>query len=140
MPTSIPLVPDEQSAGQRRAWNEMFTGGTTGRGIVICNHTSNMEERFAVMDLFWARYGFTIGRQRISWFSGRTLIEEDVDHHRFCGRTGSQGTLLQHVPSLAGQLAVLRRRSEPFPATLPQRIPVGDQRDCALRRRVSSPP
>jgi phenylacetate-CoA ligase len=70
--------------GDRHGLHEMFTGGTTGRGIVVYNDVSNMQERFALMDLFWATYGFVIGRNRIAWFSGRTLLEDyDVSRHRF---------------------------------------------------------
>lgn len=70
--------------GDREKLHEMFTGGTTGRGIVVYNSISNMQERFALMDLFWEMYGFEIGRQRTAWFSGRTLLEDgDIARHRF---------------------------------------------------------
>lgn len=70
--------------GDREKLHEMFTGGTTGRGIVVYNEISNMQERFALMDLFWEMYGFKIGRQRTAWFSGRTLLEDgDIARHRF---------------------------------------------------------
>lgn len=75
---------DEIVIGRREKLHEMFTGGTTGMGIVVYNDISNMQERFAIMDLFWEMYGFRIGRNRIAWFSGRTLLEEnDVAHDRF---------------------------------------------------------
>jgi phenylacetate-CoA ligase len=75
---------DEIVIGRKETLHEMFTGGTTGMGIVVYNHISNMQERFAIMDLFWAMYGFRIGRNRIAWFSGRALLEDnDVKRHRF---------------------------------------------------------
>jgi phenylacetate-CoA ligase len=75
---------DEIVIGRKDKLHEMFTGGTTGMGIVVYNDISNMQERFAIMDLFWDMYGFKIGRNRIAWFSGRTLLEaNDVARHRF---------------------------------------------------------
>jgi phenylacetate-CoA ligase len=80
----LQLKIDSIVIGSKKGMSEMFTGGTTGRGIVVYNDISNMQERFALMDLFWARYGFTIGKQRIAWFSGRSLLEDgDLRRHRF---------------------------------------------------------
>ena len=70
--------------GRKDKLHEMFTGGTTGRGIVVYNHISNMQERAALIDLFWQTLGYTLGQHRIAWFSGRTLLEKgDVRKNRF---------------------------------------------------------
>ncbi|HVE71209.1 MAG TPA: hypothetical protein VNI54_07560 [Thermoanaerobaculia bacterium] len=75
---------DEIVIGDKTKLHEMFTGGTTGRGIVVYNDISNMQERAALVDLFWGMYGFRIGKQRTAWFSGRTLLEEgDIARNRF---------------------------------------------------------
>ena len=70
--------------GRKESLHEMFTGGTTGRGIVVFNDISNMQERAALIDLFWAMHGYELGKQRIAWFSGRTLLEAgDVSRNQF---------------------------------------------------------
>jgi phenylacetate-CoA ligase len=70
--------------GRKEDLTEMFTGGTTGRGIVVYNEVANVQERAALMDLFWERWGFKIGRHRVAWLSGRTLLEDgDVARNRF---------------------------------------------------------
>ena len=90
--TNLPILEKEDLHGQidriiigpKKKLLPMFTGGTTGRGIVVYNKISNMQERFAIMDVMWETFGFKIGRQRIAWFSGRTLLEDnDVARHRF---------------------------------------------------------
>ncbi|MEA2327573.1 MAG: hypothetical protein QOE68_2532, partial [Thermoanaerobaculia bacterium] len=90
--TNLPVLEKEELQsnidriviGRKEKMHEMFTGGTTGMGIVVYNDISNMQERFAIMDLFWEMYGFRIGRNRIAWFSGRTLLEDnDMARHRF---------------------------------------------------------
>lgn len=61
-----------------------FTGGTTGRSITVYNRKRDLQERFAILDLFWQMHGFLLGRDRIAWFSGRQVAwEGDVRHNRF---------------------------------------------------------
>jgi phenylacetate-CoA ligase len=80
----LQLKIDSIVIGHKEKLDKMFSGGTTGRSIVVYNDISNMQERFAIVDLFWAMHGFKIGRDRAAWFSGRALLEEnDVARHRF---------------------------------------------------------
>src|SRR5437588_5873315 len=90
--TNLPILEKEDLHGQidriiigpKKDLVPMFTGGTTGRGIVVYNKISNMQERFAIVDVMWETFGFKISRQRIAWFSGRTLLEDnDIARHRF---------------------------------------------------------
>ena len=61
-----------------------FTGGTTGRSITVYNSKRDLQERFAILDLFWQMHGFCLGRDRVAWFSGRKVAwEGDVRQDRF---------------------------------------------------------
>lgn len=61
-----------------------FTGGTTGRSLTIYNRRRDLQERFAILDLFWEMHGFQLGRDRVAWFSGRKVAwEGDIRRNRF---------------------------------------------------------
>lgn len=61
-----------------------FTGGTTGRSITVYNSKRDLQERFAILDLFWQMHGFCLGRDRVAWFSGRKVAwEGDIRQGRF---------------------------------------------------------
>jgi len=60
--------------GDKRKLQPSFTGGTTGQGIVVYNGRASMQERIAVLDLFWEKHGYRQGRDRIAWVSGRPLL------------------------------------------------------------------
>jgi phenylacetate-CoA ligase len=61
-----------------------FTGGTTGRGITVYSRKQDLQQRFAILDLFWEMHGFRLGRDKIAWFSGRKLVwDADAQLSRF---------------------------------------------------------
>lgn len=75
---------DRIVVGQKRKLIPSFTGGTTGRGITVYNRKQDLQQRFAILDLFWEMHGFRLGRDKIAWFSGRKLVgDADVQASRF---------------------------------------------------------
>jgi len=59
------------------------TGGTTGKSLKIYFTERNMQERFAMLDNFRARYGYALGK-KTAWFSGKALLTaKDVKKRRF---------------------------------------------------------
>lgn len=56
-----------------------LTGGTTGASMKVIYTKSDIQERFAILDHFRARHGYTLGK-RTAWFSGKNLIsEKDIE-------------------------------------------------------------
>jgi phenylacetate-CoA ligase len=70
-----------------------FTGGTTGRGIVVYNNRDRERNRIALTDSFWEMHGFTLGRERAGWFSGRRLISERDERRNVYWRTNWLGKI-----------------------------------------------
>ncbi len=61
-----------------------YTGGTTGKSLVVYSSSDSDGERFARQEAMWAMHGYKLGRDRIAWFSGRHLIgANDVSAQRF---------------------------------------------------------
>ena len=61
-----------------------YTGGTTGKSLVVFSSADSDGERFARQEAMWAMHGYKLGRDRIAWFSGRHLIgANDVSAQRF---------------------------------------------------------
>lgn len=75
---------EEIVIGDRKRLLTSFTGGTTGKSITVFNDVGSFQERFAILDEFWAVHGYRIGERRCAWFSGRNLIwDQDVEKKRF---------------------------------------------------------
>ncbi len=75
---------DRIVVGQKRKLIPSFTGGTTGRGITVYSRKQDLQQRFAILDLFWEMHGFRLGRDKIAWFSGRRLVwDTDARAGRF---------------------------------------------------------
>ena len=49
------------------------TGGTTGASMKVIYTKSDLQERFAILDDFRSRYGYTLGK-KTAWFSGKSLL------------------------------------------------------------------
>ncbi|WP_116472437.1 phenylacetate--CoA ligase family protein [Zobellella maritima] len=64
---TIRTVPDRKSIVS-------YTGGTTGASMKVVYTYPDMQERFALIDHFRAKYGYKLGK-RTAWFSGRTLVQ-----------------------------------------------------------------
>ena len=61
-----------------------YTGGTTGKSLVVFSSADSDGERFARQEAMWEMHGYKLGRDRIAWFSGRHLIgANDVSAHQF---------------------------------------------------------
>jgi len=75
---------DQIIVGDKKELVPCFTGGTTGSGITVYARKQDLQERIAILDLFWEMHGFHLGRDRIAWFSGRNLVwDRDVQAGRF---------------------------------------------------------
>ncbi len=63
---------------------QYYTGGTTGKSLVVFSSAESDGERFARQEAMWAMHGYKLGRDRSAWFSGRHLIgANDVAANRF---------------------------------------------------------
>lgn len=49
------------------------TGGTTGTSMSVYYHKEDMQERFAALDHFRAKYGYELGK-KTAWFSGKEIV------------------------------------------------------------------
>lgn len=59
------------------------TGGTTGKSLEVVFTNSDMQERFAMLDDFRARFGYKLGK-KTAWFSGKNLLtSRDINNNRF---------------------------------------------------------
>lgn len=59
------------------------TGGTTGKSLEVLFTKDNMQERFAMLDDFRARFGYELGK-KTAWFSGKNLLTPvDIKKERF---------------------------------------------------------
>ena len=59
------------------------TGGTTGKSLEVLFTKSNVQERYAMLDDFRARFGYKLGK-KTAWFSGKHLLnKKDTQRHRF---------------------------------------------------------
>lgn len=59
------------------------TGGTTGKSLEVKYRPVNMQERFAMLDDFRARFGYELGK-KTAWFSGKNLLtKRDIKKKRF---------------------------------------------------------
>lgn len=52
-----------------------LTGGTTGASMKVIYIKGDIQERFAILDTFRAKYGYKLGK-KTAWFSGKNLISE----------------------------------------------------------------
>lgn len=52
-----------------------LTGGTTGASMKVVYTKEDMQERFAILDHFRAKHGYTLGK-KAAWFSGKNLISQ----------------------------------------------------------------
>jgi len=59
------------------------TGGTTGKSLEVLYTHENMQERFAMLDDFRSRFGYSLGK-KTAWFSGKNLLtNRDLNRKRF---------------------------------------------------------
>jgi len=59
------------------------TGGTTGKSLEVRNFYRNTQERFAFLDDFRSRFGYTLGK-KTAWFSGKAILtQKDIKKNRF---------------------------------------------------------
>lgn len=59
------------------------TGGTTGKSLEVIFTKEDMQERFAMLDDFRARFGYKLGK-KTAWFSGKNLLTpQDIRKDRF---------------------------------------------------------
>jgi len=59
------------------------TGGTTGKSLEVIYTSSDLQERFAILDNFRSGFGYELGK-KTAWFSGKNLItKSDIQKNRF---------------------------------------------------------
>jgi phenylacetate-CoA ligase len=59
------------------------TGGTTGMSLQVIYHLNDLQKRFAMLDLFRAKYGYTLG-EKAAWFNGKDILtKHDLKHNRY---------------------------------------------------------
>ena len=59
------------------------TGGTTGKSLEVIYTKKNLQERFAILDLFRNSHGYELGK-KTAWFSGKNLLsKKDIKKNRF---------------------------------------------------------
>lgn len=59
------------------------TGGTTGKSLVVRYSLENLQERFALLDDFRARFGYKLGK-KTAWFSGKKILNShDIRKNRY---------------------------------------------------------
>ncbi len=67
---------DQIVVGTKSKLVPCFTGGTTGKGITVYSRKQNIQQRSAILSLFWETHGFRLGRDKVAWFSGRDLLSD----------------------------------------------------------------
>lgn len=60
-----------------------LTGGTTGASMKVIYTQEDIQERFAILDHFRAKHGYTLGK-KTAWFSGKNLITKSDLRKRRC--------------------------------------------------------
>ncbi|RMA58954.1 phenylacetate--CoA ligase family protein [Ulvibacter antarcticus] len=59
------------------------TGGTTGKSLEVIFTKDDMNDRFAMLDDFRARFGYKLGK-KTAWLSGKSILTpKDVKNNRF---------------------------------------------------------
>lgn len=53
-----------------------LTGGTTGASMKVLYTKDNIQERFAILDSFRKKHGYSLG-DKVAWFSGKNLATEN---------------------------------------------------------------
>ena len=91
LPNILPVIGKEEI---RKNMNDVFTiskkegqisktGGTSGKSLEILFTNENLQERFAMLDNFRAKYGYELGK-KTAWLSGKGLLKKsDIANHRF---------------------------------------------------------
>lgn len=70
---------DDIVIGDRKKMIELYTGGTTGKGLALYLDKSSLQDRISILDLFWEMHNYNF-RDKFAWFSGRHLISnKDTD-------------------------------------------------------------
>lgn len=76
-----------------------LTGGTTGASMKVIYTHQDVQERFAIIDYFRAKYGYSLGK-KTAWFSGKNLVtQQDIkkgicSHYDFINKIRFYSTFL----------------------------------------------
>jgi len=79
-----------------------LTGGTTGASMKVIYTQEDMQERFAILDHFRAKHGYTLGK-KTAWFSGKNLITKSdlrkgrCSHYDFINKIRFYSTFLINI-------------------------------------------
>ncbi|WP_063454444.1 phenylacetate--CoA ligase family protein [Acinetobacter johnsonii] len=76
-----------------------LTGGTTGASMKVIYTHQDVQERFAIIDHFRAKHGYSLGK-KTAWFSGKNLVtQQDIkkgicSHYDFINKIRFYSTFL----------------------------------------------
>lgn len=74
---------DKIVIGDKKKMIEVYTGGTTGKSLVIPMKWSSLRRHIALISLFWEMHNYHF-RDKFAWFSGRKLLsDKDVKENIF---------------------------------------------------------
>jgi len=77
---------DDIVIGNKRKLLKVHSGGTTGKAVTLYLSRASMQDRIALLELFWNQHGYHIG-QPCAWFSGRRLLGENDRRRNIYWRT-----------------------------------------------------
>lgn len=74
---------DQIVIGDKRKLLKIYTGGTTGKGLVVYLSKTSIQNRIPFIELYWELHGYNF-KDKFAWFSGRHLIgDNDVKRNVF---------------------------------------------------------
>jgi len=77
---------DEIVIGNKNKYQAIYTGGTTGKGLVVYLKPTSLQDRFSILDLFLEAHGYRF-RKKTAWFSGRKILYESDKRNNVFWRT-----------------------------------------------------
>jgi phenylacetate-CoA ligase len=74
---------DQIVIGDKRLLHKTYSGGTTGKGLVVYASRATTQRRIPFIELYWELHGYHF-RDKFAWFTGRHLLgDNDVKTNRF---------------------------------------------------------
>lgn len=74
---------DQVVIGDKRKLHKIYTGGTTGKSLVVYSSRTSTQRRIPFIELYWELHGYHF-KDKFAWFSGRHLIgDNDVKRNVF---------------------------------------------------------
>jgi phenylacetate-CoA ligase len=77
---------DDIVIGNKEKMGKTYTGGTTGKGIVVYSTRSSLQRRIPFIELYWELHSYHF-RNKFAWFSGRNLVSDNDTKRNIFWRT-----------------------------------------------------